>query len=227
VLFCTIFSLHKLKLMTSTRILAIRHGETAWNAETRIQGHIDIPLNEHGAWQAQQLAKALQDEQIDAVYASDLDRAFTTAQAFATPRGLSVQALPALRERHLGDFQGQTWTEIESNHPEEALRWKQRDPEWTPVGGGESLLVLAERVQQFANHLASQHPDQHIAWVTHGGVLDVLYRLATGQSLQAARTWGLRNTAINRLLWTPQGLQLVGWADERHLDGQAREEKGA
>ena len=213
--------------MKTTRILAIRHGETAWNAETRIQGHIDIPLNAQGSWQAQQLAEALQDEQIDAVYASDLSRAFTTAQAIATPRRLTVKALPILRERHLGQFQGQTWQEIETQHPEEALRWKQRDPEWTPMGGGESLLVLAQRVAQFANDLASQHPEQHIAWVTHGGVLDVLYRLATRQSLQTARTWGLRNTAINRLLWTPHGLQLVGWADERHLDGQAREEKGA
>ena len=213
--------------MKTTRILAIRHGETAWNAETRIQGHIDIPLNARGTWQAQQLANALQDEQIDAVYASDLSRAYTTAQAIAAPRRLTVTALPVLRERHLGQFQGQTWTEIETQHPEDAQRWKQRDPEWTPAGGGESLLVLEQRVQQFANALASQHPDQHIAWVTHGGVLDVLYRLATRQSLQTARTWGLRNTAINRLLWTPQGLQLVGWADERHLDGQAREEKGA
>lgn len=213
--------------METTRILAIRHGETAWNAETRIQGHIDIPLNDHGVWQASQLATALQDEQIDVVYASDLNRAFTTANAIAQPRSLTVQHLPALRERHLGQFQGQTWTEIETRHPEDALRWRQRDPEWTPVGGGESLLVLAERVQQCAHDLASRHQGQHIAWVTHGGVLDVLYRLATGQSLQAARTWGLRNTAINRLLWTPQGLQLVGWADERHLDGQAREEQGA
>lgn len=213
--------------METTRILAIRHGETAWNAQTRIQGHIDIPLNDHGVWQASQLATALQDEQIDVVYASDLNRAFTTANAIAQPRSLTVQQLPALRERHLGQFQGQTWTEIETRHPEDALRWRQRDPEWTPVGGGESLLVLAERVQQCAHDLASRHQGQHIAWVTHGGVLDVLYRLATGQSLQAARTWGLRNTAINRLLWTPQGLQLVGWADERHLDGQAREEKGA
>lgn len=213
--------------MNSTRILAIRHGETAWNVQTRIQGHIDIPLNDHGIWQAAQLGSALQDEQIDAVYASDLSRAFTTAQAIAEPRLLSVQALPALRERHLGQFQGQTWAAIEEQHPEEARRWKQRDPQWVPLGGGESLLALAERVQQFAHDLASRHAGEHIAWVTHGGVLDVLYRLATGQSLQAARTWGLRNTAINRLLWTPQGLQLVGWADERHLDGQAREEKGA
>lgn len=213
--------------METTRILAIRHGETAWNVETRIQGHVDIPLNDQGLWQATQLANALQSEDIHAVYASDLNRAFTTAQAIAQSRQLPVTTTPALRERHLGQFQGQTWAEIENRHPEDALRWKQRDPQWTPVGGGESLLVLRQRVEQVADELASRHSGQHIVWVTHGGVLDVLYRLATQQSLQAARTWGLRNTAINRLLWSPQGLQLVGWADERHLDDQAREEKGA
>ncbi len=213
--------------MEPTRILAIRHGETAWNVDTRIQGHLDIPLNDQGVWQATQLAEALQDEEVHAVYASDLNRAFTTAQAIAQPRNLSVSRVPAMRERHLGTFQGHTWADIETKHPEDALRWRQRDPTWTPAGGGESLLMLSDRVSQFVNDLAVQHPGEHIAWVTHGGVLDVLYRLATAQSLQAPRTWGLRNTAINRLLWTPQGLQLVGWADERHLDSQAREEKGA
>jgi probable phosphoglycerate mutase len=84
--------------------------------------------------------------------------------------------------------------------------------------------MLHERVSHVLHDIASQHPGQHIALVSHGGVLDILYRMATGQGLQVERSWGLRNTAINRLLWTPQGLQLVGWADERHLDAGAREE---
>jgi len=214
--------------MTSTRILAIRHGETPWNVETRIQGHTDIDLNQEGLWQAQQLAKALASEDIDAVYASDLSRAFTTAQAIASTKQLPVIKLPGLRERHLGHFQGQTWEEIETQHPEDARRWRKREPDWTPQGGGESLLMLNQRIAALAHEVAAKHMGQHIVWVTHGGVLDILYRLATGQSLQAPRTWGLRNTAINRLLWTPEGLQLVGWADERHLDNyEAREENSA
>jgi probable phosphoglycerate mutase len=214
--------------MTSTRILAIRHGETLWNVQTRIQGHIDIDLNDQGLWQAQQLAKALAAEDIDAVYASDLSRAFNTAQAIASTRQLPVTRLPGLRERHLGHFQGQTWAEIEDQYPEEAKLWRKRAPDWTPHGGGESLVMLQERIAALAHHIAAQHIGQHIVWVTHGGVLDILYRLATGQSLQSPRTWGLRNTAINRLLWTPEGLQLVGWADERHLDNkEARDENNA
>lgn len=212
--------------MNLTRILAIRHGETTWNVDTRIQGQMDIPLNENGRWQAQQLAKALADEEIHAVYASDLSRAYETAQAVASSKHIAVQARPQLRERHFGDFQGHTWQDIQNQWPQEAEQWRVRHPDWTPQGGGESLVMLHHRIEQLVDDIASPHAGQQVLWVTHGGVLDILYRMATGQDLQAARTWGLRNTAINRLLWTPQGLQLVGWADEAHLEA-AKDESSA
>jgi len=204
--------------MDITRILAIRHGETTWNVDTRIQGQIDIPLNENGRWQAQQLAKALAHEEIHAIYASDLSRAYETAQAVAQAQQLNITAHTRLRERHFGIFQGHTWEDIQKQWPHEAEQWRGRHPEWIPMGGGESLVMLEKRIQQLMDELAAPHQGQQVLWVTHGGVLDILYRMATGQGLQAPRTWGLRNTAINRLLWTPQGLQLVGWADETHLD---------
>ncbi len=204
--------------MNVTRILAVRHGETAWNVDTRIQGQIDIPLNDHGRWQAQQLAKALVDEDIHAIYASDLSRAFHTAQAVAQLRDLAIQPQVGLRERHFGDFQGHTWEDIQNQWPDEAEQWRVRHPNWTPKGGGESLVMLHNRIETLIHGMAAPHIGQQILWVTHGGVLDILYRMATGQNLQAARTWGLRNTAINRLFWSPEGLQIVGWADEAHLD---------
>jgi len=213
--------------METTHILAIRHGETDWNVATRIQGQIDIALNPQGLWQAQQVAKALADEQIQAVYASDLSRAFVTAQHIASQHALEVSRILPLRERHYGAFEGLTWDEIQQAHPSDAKRWHERDPLWTPANGGESLLMLHARVLDMVNDIAARHLGQQIALVTHGGVLDILYRIATGQDLQVARSWGLRNTAINRLSWTPQGLQLVGWADERHLDTDAREESSA
>lgn len=213
--------------METTHILAIRHGETDWNVATRIQGQIDIALNPQGLWQAQQVAKALADEQIQAVYASDLSRAFVTAQHIASQHALEVSRILPLRERHYGAFEGLTWDEIQQAHPSDAKRWHDRDPLWTPANGGESLLMSHSRVLDMVNDIAARHLGQQIALVTHGGVLDILYRIATGQDLQVARSWGLRNTAINRLSWTPQGLQLVGWADERHLDTDAREESSA
>ena len=212
--------------MEATRIIAIRHGETAWNVDTRIQGHLDIPLNDTGLWQAQRVAAALAGEPIAAVYASDLKRAHTTAGAIAQTVGLSVVAHIGRRERSFGVFEGKTFTEIDMAWPEDARAWRKRVPEWAPEGG-ESLLVLRERILQTAQALARQHMGEQIVLVAHGGVLDVLYRAATRQDIQAPRTWQLGNAAINRLLWTPDGLSLVGWADTQHLDNAVRDENHA
>ena len=211
--------------MEPTRILAIRHGETAWNVDTRLQGHLDIPLNEVGLRQAQHLAQTLvQRETIDAIYASDLSRANSTAQAIAQAMGQTVTVHAGLRERHFGAFQGRTYAQIETELPEHAWHWRKRTPDWTPPGGGESLNVLRERVIQTVEALAAAHAGQHIVMVAHGGVLDILYRAAARLDLQAPRTWALTNTAVNRLLWTPQGLSLVGWGDTSHLDAVAKDE---
>ena len=207
--------------MQATRIIAIRHGETPWNVDTRIQGQLDIGLNDTGQWQAQRVGQALRDEAITAIYSSDLARAFETAQAIAQSNACASQLQVApntgLRERHFGHLQGQTWAEIEQGWPEDARLWRGRDPHWTPVGG-ESLVVLRERIADCVNALASQHMGEQIVLVAHGGVMDALYRLATQQSLDAPRTWHLGNAAINRLLWTPQGLSLIGWGDVSHFD---------
>jgi len=212
--------------MHATRILAIRHGETAWNVDTRIQGQLDIGLNDTGRAQAQRLARSLaKREPLQAIYASDLARAWHTAQAIGQAQGMAVVAHTGLRERAFGDFEGRTFAEIEAELPEHARHWRQRTPDWAPPGTGESLLVLRERVLAAVNELAARHLGEQIALVAHGGVMDVLYRAATRLDVQAARTWQLPNTAVNRLLWTPEGLSLVGWADTTHLEGRSLDER--
>ena len=212
---------------TTTRILAIRHGETAWNVDTRIQGHLDIPLNDRGQWQARRLARALATrDAIDAIYSSDLQRAHDTARAIAAATGAPLATHAGLRERCFGRFEGRTYAEIEQTWPEESEHWRRRTPGWAPQGG-ESLLNMRERIAQVLQELATRHPGQQIALVAHGGVLDQLYRLATGLELQAPRTWQLGNTAVNRLLWTHQGLSLVGWADTSHLEDDSLDEISA
>ena len=206
-----------------TRIIAIRHGETAWNVNARIQGHLDIPLSAKGRWQAERLADALRDEPITAIYASDLSRAWETAQYVGHTQGLRVIKEVALRERDFGDFEGKTFAEIEVLLPEQSLRWRKRDPEFYPAGG-ESLVALRTRVMEVAERLAALHPGEQIALVGHGGVMDVLYRAATRLDIQAPRTWALGNAAINRLLWTPEGFTLIGWADMQHLDDDVLDE---
>jgi probable phosphoglycerate mutase len=209
-----------------TRILAVRHGETAWNHASRIQGHTDIDLNEHGRWQAAQLAQALRDEPIAACYASDLRRARSTAQAVADVVGHTVGTHAGLRERCFGQFEGQTWVELEAAWPVETQAWRKRLPDFAPPGG-ESLLQLQARVVAAVDELAARHPGEQVLMVAHGGVLDILYRAATRLGLQAPRSWELPNTAINRLLWTPEGLSLVGWADTSHLQQGALDERAA
>ncbi len=212
----------------ATRIIAVRHGETDWNVEARIQGQLDIGLNDKGRWQAQRAARALAEESVDALYSSDLSRACTTAQAIAehATRPLKVQTHIGLRERAFGKFEGQTYTAITEQWPEEARLWRIRDPDFAPVGGESPVQVLA-RVARTVDEIASHHLGEQIVLVSHGGVLDMLYRLATQQSVRAPRTWELGNAAINRLLWTPEGLTLVGWSDTQHLDGAQRDEFGA
>ncbi|ADU35250.1 histidine phosphatase family protein [Variovorax paradoxus] len=203
-------------MQEATRLIAVRHGETAWNVDTRIQGHIDIGLNATGLWQAERAGQALADEDIGVIYASDLARAWQTAEAIARPHGLAVQPEPRLRERAFGHLEGMSFAEIESMLPEDARRWRERDPEFEPVGG-ESLMTFRDRVTRVAAELAARHPGQLVTLVAHGGVMDVLYRAATRQELQAPRTWQLGNAAINRMLWTPEGFSLVGWSDIAHL----------
>ncbi|RYF69283.1 MAG: histidine phosphatase family protein [Comamonadaceae bacterium] len=202
--------------MEFTRLIAVRHGETAWNVDTRIQGQLDIPLNATGLWQARQVGAALRDEPISAIYSSDLRRAWQTAEAIAEPQGLGVQPDLGLRERGFGAFEGLTFARIDAELPEQARLWRTRDPAFAP-DGGESLMVFRERVLSTVDAIATRHPGELLVLVAHGGVMDILYRAATGQALQAPRTWQLGNAAINRLIWTPQGLSLVGWSDTAHL----------
>jgi len=216
--------------MEATRIIAVRHGETAWNVETRIQGQLDIALNAKGAWQAKRLAQALTEEPIDHIYSSDLSRAHATARAVAEGKAgtcaANVQLDAGLRERCFGSFEGHTWADIETQWPEESRRWRQRDPDFAPPGG-ETPRQIQARVQNAINTIAARHTGQLILLVAHGGVLDMLYRLATNQELHAPRTWELGNASINRLLWTPQSLTLVGWSDSRHLQDDALDESSA
>jgi probable phosphoglycerate mutase len=201
---------------SSTRILALRHGETAWNRDTRIQGQLDIGLNDRGRAQAAALAEALRDESITAIYSSDLSRARETAEAVAAVSGAPLTLDNALRERAFGVFEGHTWAEIEANWPEDSQRWRKRDLNFAP-GGGESLPVLFDRCVAAVERLAAVHPGETIAIVAHGGVMDCLYRAGTRQALDAPRSWQLGNATINRLLYSSEGLMVTGWNDDLHL----------
>jgi probable phosphoglycerate mutase len=145
-----------------TTILLARHGETDWNRERRVQGHADEPLNDAGRAQARELAAVLAQEVFDAIYASDLSRAHETARIVAEHHGLAVTAVPDLRERHFGSWEGHTEIEI-----------LQRFPDARPDdrGDGEASAEMAGRVVAALHRIAEAHPGGHVLAVAHGGPL--------------------------------------------------------
>ena len=202
-----------------TRIVAVRHGKTVWNAEMRMQGQLDTALSARGRWQAERVGEALADEGLEAIVASDLQRAFDTAQAIGRRSGLAVATDVALRERSFGIFQGSTYAEIDARWPAEAARWRRHDPEFGPEDG-ETFRAFSARAVAACARIAAAHSGRSIAIVTHGGVLDCLYRAASGIALDAPRSWELGNATINRILYTARGFTLVGWNDAQHLEGE-------
>jgi 2,3-bisphosphoglycerate-dependent phosphoglycerate mutase len=205
-----------------TEILLIRHGETAWNAEKRLQGHLDIPLNAEGERQAAALGAALANEPIDAVFSSDLQRALQTARAVAAPRGMPVVIDNGLRERCFGAFEGLQYHEIETRYPEAYAAWRARDRDARYPDGkhvAETLDEFHARVTGTLHRLLQQKSYRKIAVVTHGGVLDCLYRVASDRlDFTAPRDFDVLNASINRVRWSEGGMQLMQWADVAHLD---------
>ena len=210
-----------------TDILLIRHGETAWNRMRRMQGHIDIGLNDEGQRQARSLARALQSECPAAIYASDLQRARNTAQAVADIHQLPVHIDSALRERCYGAFEGLMYDEISLQHPEAFALWQSRDPQARfPAGEreAETLEEFHQRSVDVVTRIAQQHPDQRIVIVTHGGVLDCLYRAAHDLSITSPRDFAILNAAINRLQWDGRQFRVQQWADATHLEADGLDE---
>lgn len=211
-------------------LLLIRHGETAWNAERRMQGHLDIGLNTTGLAQAEALGAALRTEALDAIHTSDLLRATQTAAALCADRALPLQRDAALRERCFGIFEGLLYAELAASHPEPYRAWQARelDARYPPgTNTAETLREFSARCLAAINRIASAAAvagQRRVALVTHGGVLECAYRAATRTALGAERDFAILNASVNRLAWTAQGLQILEWADVRHLQAAARDE---
>ena len=200
----------------TTRLCIVRHGETDWNVEKRIQGHTDVPLNATGRAQALAMSFNAAHHRFDAIYSSDLTRAMETARYVAEREGEGVRALRDLRERHYGIFQGLTASEAAGRHPAAHAFYAARDPDYD-FDTGESLRVFAARVLHGLDWLVRHHVGQTILTVSHSGVLDVIYRQATGRLLEADRDFEIPNCALNWFGVDAHGLHLERWADRHHL----------
>lgn len=200
----------------TTRICFIRHGETDWNVIKRIQGQTDIPLNETGRAQALAMAFNAAHHDFSAIYSSDLERARETAKMLAERRGLQVRAMPQLRERHYGIFQGITAGEGVQRYPEAYAHYMARDYEYDFLTG-ESMRSFAGRIGAAMEELNRRHGGQMIAVVSHAGVLDIIYRKATGRPLHTPRDFVIPNCALNWFHFDGQGWHLEAWDDHHHL----------
>lgn len=203
-----------------TELILIRHGETAWNAERRLQGHIDIPLSAEGERQARAMAAVVGAAGADSILSSDLARAVKTASPIADLLNLPVRQDPRLRERCFGAFEGLLYDEIQHRFPQAWQQWQARDIEARYPAGereAETLREFSARVEDVLQELALAAPGRRVVIVTHGGFLDCAYRLATGMDMRAPRNFDVRNASINRFGWTEAGLQLKQWGDVAHL----------
>jgi len=204
--------------MSATRLCIVRHGETAWNAAHRVQGQLDVPLNAAGLAQAEAVARALGGERFDAIYTSDLQRARQTAEPLARLSGLAMEIEPGLRERHYGVFQTHTYAEVKARYAEDYARFLARDPDFA-FQTGESLRDFSSRSLEVISRVSRENQGKNVLVVTHGGVLDELYRFIHRVPVQAPRDFGIPNCGINRLVHEAGAWRIECWAEVGHLEG--------
>lgn len=210
-----------LNVRQPTDILIIRHGQTAWNKQKRLQGHSDIPLNENGRLQAVTLAETLRDEPLDVIFSSDLQRAYQTAHEIASKHGLPVHRDRSFRERCYGICEGMMDGEIREAYPESYKAWYAADPDhFFPDGERktESPRQFHHRVLNAIREVVIRHSGEKIAIVTHFGVIETAYRVARNIPLGTRCKMPVLNTSINRFRWIDGTLELLQWGDASHLE---------
>ncbi|SQD90600.1 histidine phosphatase family protein [Bordetella pertussis] len=206
-----------------TEIWFIRHGETDWNRQRRLQGWQDIPLNESGREQARLLAERLRDTASEhpfaALYSSDLKRAHDTAASLSAALQLRVRTEPGIRERGFGALEGLEMENLEQQAPQAAQAWRSRDP-LRALEGGETLGQFQARIIATVDDLAARHAGERILAVTHGGALDIIWRHASGVPLDAPRYAALLNVSINRVAIAQRKWEVLGWGDVEHIGAE-------
>lgn len=164
----------------SLLVYLVRHGETLWNAQNRIQGSSDTPLSEVGRRQATAVANRLRKTPVSAIYSSPLERARETAQSIALPHGLPVTIVPDLRETCLGEWEGLTHEDIRGRGQASELEQYRRDPVRFRPRGAETLEAVAERMTRALHEIRSRHNSGTVVIVGHGGSMRTILALAAG-----------------------------------------------
>ena len=199
-----------------TQLFLVRHGETRWNSEGKIQGHLDSPLTNTGIAQAESLAVHLKSQDFAALYSSDLGRAYETARCISQKNGLPVFAEPRLRERNFGIFQGALKKTLDTHFPEASRYFHAHDPDYV-IPEGESIKQLSERCVNCFEDLAQKHVGERILVVAHSGVFVSLFKHTLGIPLDAPRRFLSLNTSINIFSYQDGVWMLEVLGDLSHL----------
>ena len=206
-----------------TRLCLVRHGETQWNAARRIQGQIDIGLNETGLRQAAGAGRWLSQAGIVALYSSDLKRAWTTALVIGDALGLVPVSVPEMRERRYGVFEGLTYDEAKAKHPDGYAAFEGRNANYN-FENGESLSEMFARVTSKLKEIAAAHVGQNVVVVLHGGVLDIINRFVRGNSLETPRDFLIPNAGLNWIATVDGHWRIETWGETAHLEAGALDE---
>ena len=181
-----------------TQVYLVRHGETLWNREQRLQGQLDSPLTENGILQAEELARYLDHHFFDTIFSSDLERAAHTARIIASHKQGDHRIImdERIRERHFGNFQGLTWKEVTERFPNDAAKEVAGNP-MNVIPGGESKHQLLLRVKVFFEELVKLHEGKKILVISHGGVVNVWTRQVLKIPFDVPRRFYLGNSSIS------------------------------
>ena len=199
-------------------LLIVRHGETAWNAEGRIQGHTDIGLSENGAQQARSLGQRLADRQIDVAYSSDLKRTSETARLALGHRNVVLNETPRLREYHKGIFEGMTLTEIQTQFPDEYPKYLEKDLSYAPEGG-ETTRDASTRMASIFQEIKAKHLDETVLVVSHGGALRAAMVSLLGMPLEGNWSFVFGNCGLTMVDTFADNAVLRLFNDTSHING--------
>ena len=186
--------------MKETEIILIRHGETEWNSQKRMQGHSNSDLSSVGQAQIQALGQWMKIVPFDHIYSSDSLRAKQTAEAITQFSGHVLKIDLRLREKNLGIFEGLTSEEARKRHPEVFRLFKTAGSKYV-IDEGESTQQLQDRALEIVNEIRIKHPEERVLLVTHGGFIRVVMKHSLGLSLETPTRFLIRNTGVFRLVW--------------------------
>jgi probable phosphoglycerate mutase len=199
-----------------TELILIRHGQTELNRGPFFQGQIDVPLNATGVAQAARLAERLRDERLEAMVCSDLLRTRQTAAPASARLALDATPDAGLREQRFGLFEGLSFDEVDERYPEAFAAWQRHEAGYA-VPGGESVVQFHARVVAAVRAVAARHAGRRVAVVTHGGVLDMVWRSARRLPLDGPRECPIPNAALNRLRIAGDAIEILAWGDDAHV----------